>query len=164
LLGDSRVDDRSDVVVRLIERPHSALYDAVAVRCEMAKFYFRTPTKSFLSGAVFHFQREAKLMKARVHRFVKDRRSDLCVREVRVDRECQLDEARALFMKIRSSTGESLDDNHPEVAPKMSEMVGDVPLDQAEAALQTRPHVARVNVRAGVVDDDTDAENLTRIL
>ena len=97
--------------------------DAITAGNECAEFHFRAPTEAFLPRAVVHFQWKPKRVEARVHCLVKNRRRDFRVGEVRVDRECQLDQTCALLVKIRAAAGEPLHDQVGKISLEMPEVM-----------------------------------------
>ena len=154
LRGEDRIDHWRYILVRLLHRPLGALDDAPAVRHQIPEFDLGPPAKPLLSRTIFHLEREAELVQPRVHRFMKNRRRDFRVREVWVDRERQLDQTRPLFMEVRASASEALDDDVGEISLEMPEVVGHVMLDQRERSIESRQHIGSVDVRTCVIDDD----------
>jgi hypothetical protein len=103
-------------------------------------------------------------MEAGVHRFVEDRGGDFRICELRIHRERQLDKTRALFMEVCAPTRESLHDDQLKVALHVTEMVRNVLLDHADAALEARPYFAGVDIGPRVVDHDRDSEQTSGVL
>jgi hypothetical protein len=159
LRGKSSIDHRRNFFIVERGSPSGALYHFLAAGHQAPKFDFAAAAETLLSGAVFHFQREAEDVKTCVHRLVKDGGRDLGVREVGVDRECELDETRALLMEVSASACEPLDDDVVEIADEMPEVMRDVTLDERKRALQPRDHVRRADIRSGIVDDDRDSQH-----
>ena len=153
LRGEDRIDYRRHIFVGLIHRPLGALDDAPAVRHQIPEFDLGPPAKAFLSRTIFHLERKAEVVQPRVHRFMKNRRRDFCVREVRVDRERQLDQTRPLFMEVCAPAREARDDDVGEISLQMAEVVGHVTLDQRERSIESRQYGGRVDVGTRVVHD-----------
>ena len=153
LRGEDRIDHWRYILVRLLHRPLGALDDPHAVRHQIPEFDLGPPAKPLLSRTIFHLEREAELVQPRVHRFMKNRRRDFCVREVWVDRERQLDQTRPLFMEVCAPAREARDDNVGEISLQMAEVVGHVTLDQRERSTEPRQYGGRVDVGTRVVHD-----------
>ena len=90
----------------------------------------RPAAEPLLSRAVIHFQREPERVQTGVHRFVEDRRRDLCIGEVRVHRERQLRQTRALLVEVCSPAREALYHDIGEISLEMPEVVGYVALNE----------------------------------
>jgi hypothetical protein len=157
--GQARIDQWRDILVRLSQRQPGPFHHAIAARDQLSEFDFRSAAESLLPGAVFHLQREAEAVQARVHRFMKDRGTDLGIRKSWVHRERQLHETRLLLVEVRSAAREALDEDIREIALQVSEVVRNVTLDQRQRAVNARERVIGVDVRARVVDDNRNASH-----
>ena len=95
-----------------------------------------------------------------MHGLVQNRRSDFRVGEIRVHRERELDQTRALLVEVRSPAGEALYDDIREIPLEVPEVVRHISLDEPEASLEPRDHGVRVDVGARVVDNYRNAQHL----
>lgn len=164
-LGDAlgvntRIDDRGDLFIRQVRGPLRPLNHALTIGCEHPEFDFRATAEALLTCAIIHFQRESKSVKPSVHRFVKNRRRDLGIRELRIHRESQLDETGTLLVEISTPAGEALNHYVREVPLEMPEMVGNVALDQSQTAIESGDDRIGLDVGPSVVDDHVDPAHL----
>src|ERR1700693_4876387 len=105
--GQARIDHRRDILVRLSQRQPRPLHHPIAARDQLSELYFRPAAEALLASAVFHLEREAEVVEARVHRFVEDRCPDFGVRKGRIHRESQLHQTRFLLVEVRSAAREA---------------------------------------------------------
>ena len=155
-----RIDHGRDVFIGLIGAPLRALHNSVAVGDQLAEFNLCSATEPLLSRAIFHLERKAQLVQARVHRLVENRRRNFGVREVRVDRERQLHQAGALLVKVGAPAREALDDYVSEVSLEVAEVVWDEALYQLQRSLESSYHFGGVDVGTRVVDHDRNAAHI----
>ena len=159
LRRDARIDFRRNLFVRELRSPACALDDSLTVGSDQTELDLGSAAETLLTRAIVHFQREAKHMETGVHCFVEYRGRNLGVRELRIYRERQLDQAGALLMEVSSSTREALHDDISEVFFEMAEMMRHVLLNERQASLEARDHIAGVDIGARIVDDDRNTQH-----
>ncbi|MEP6549685.1 MAG: hypothetical protein ABJB95_00810, partial [Gemmatimonadales bacterium] len=63
----------------------------------------------------------------------------------------------ALFVEVGAATGEALDEDVGEVPFEVTEMVGDVALDERESMFEAGEDITGLDIRACVVDEHGDS-------
>lgn len=163
--GDSlgsnvRIDFRRDLFVRQLGSPACPLHDPPTVRSEQTELDLGPSAEPLLTRAILHFQRKAEHVKTGVHCLVEYRRRNLGVRELGIHRESQLNQAGALLVEVSSSTCEALYHDVREILLEMPEMMWNVLRNEGQASLETSDHIAGIDIRSCIVDDDRNTKHL----